>query len=72
MPSDARLLKGELSNGVKWIYRQHDNPPGKMALMIHVDVGSLNETDQPGTYFVHLTGILPSPGAATGELIVVR
>jgi zinc protease len=27
------------------MYRQHSNPPGKMALMIHVDTGSLNETD---------------------------
>ncbi len=45
LPSDPRLVTGKLKNGVTWIYRKHDNPPGKMALMIHVDTGSLNETD---------------------------
>ncbi|MFH1747664.1 MAG: insulinase family protein [Planctomycetota bacterium] len=46
LPCDARILTGRLANGVTWQYRQHDNPPGKMAIMIHVDAGSLNETDQ--------------------------
>ncbi len=45
LPHDERLLTGKLENGVTWIYRQHDNPPGRMALMIHVRSGSLNETD---------------------------
>ena len=43
LPHDPRILSGTLTNGVKWMYRQHDNPPGKMALMIHVRSGSLNE-----------------------------
>ncbi len=46
LPSDPKIVQGELANGVKWLYRQHDNPPGKMALMIHVDTGSLNETEE--------------------------
>ncbi len=46
LPSDSRIITGKLKNGTTWMYRQHDNPPGKMALMIHVDTGSLNETDQ--------------------------
>lgn len=46
LPSDERILIGKLDNGVNWMYRQHDNPPGKLGLMIHVNVGSLNETDQ--------------------------
>jgi len=46
LPSDPAILTGELDNGVTWMYRQHDNPPGKMALMINVDTGSLNETDE--------------------------
>ncbi|MBN2445518.1 MAG: insulinase family protein [Phycisphaerae bacterium] len=46
LPSDSRILTGTLDNGVKWMYRQHDNPPGKMSLMIHVDAGSLNEVDE--------------------------
>ena len=45
LPTDPRIATGKLSNGVTWVYRQHDNPPGKMALMIHVDTGSLNEKD---------------------------
>ena len=45
LPADPNIVTGKLSNGVAWMYRQHDNPPGKMALMIHVDAGSLNETD---------------------------
>jgi len=46
LPTDSRVLTGKLENGVTWMFRQHDNPPGKMALMIRVDTGSLNETDQ--------------------------
>lgn len=46
LPSDARIKTGTLPNGVRWMYRQHDNPPGKMAMIIHVDTGSLNETDE--------------------------
>jgi len=45
LPSDERILTGKLDNGVTWMYRQHDNPPGKIALMIHVRTGSLNETE---------------------------
>lgn len=46
LPNDTRILSGTLTNGVRWYYRQHDNPPGKMALMIHVRTGSLNETEE--------------------------
>lgn len=45
LPRDERNLTGKLENGVTWMYRQHDNPPGKMALMFHMRTGSLNETD---------------------------
>jgi zinc protease len=45
LPTDPRILTGKLDNGVTWLYRQHDNPPGKMALQMHVRTGSLNETD---------------------------
>jgi len=45
LPTDSRIKVGKLKNGVTWMYRKHDNPPGKMALMLHVDTGSLNETD---------------------------
>jgi zinc protease len=45
LPSDPRILTGTLDNGVRWMYRRHDNPPGKMAFMMHVRAGSLDETD---------------------------
>src|SRR5262245_16192810 len=45
LPMDPRIEAGKLDNGVTWLFRQHDNPPGKMALMIHVRTGSLNEKD---------------------------
>src|SRR5438552_8215855 len=45
LPEDQRIFKGKLENGVTWMYRQHNNPPGKMALQVHVRTGSLNETE---------------------------
>jgi len=42
---DSSLVFGQLDNGLRYIIRQHANPPGKMALMLHVDTGSLNEAD---------------------------
>ena len=46
LPSDPRIVTGTLDNGVTWMYREHDNPPGKMSLMIHVRAGSLDETEE--------------------------
>jgi zinc protease len=46
LPTDRRLKTGQLANGVKWIYRQHGNPEGKMALLLHVRTGSLNEVEE--------------------------
>jgi len=46
LPKDDRIVEGKLKNGVRWMYRQHDNPPGKMSAMFHVDSGSLNETEE--------------------------
>jgi len=45
LAGDNRVQTGKLGNGMRWLYRKHDNPPGKMALLIHVETGSLNETD---------------------------
>ena len=45
LPQDGRILTGRLDNGVTWYYREHNNPPGKMAAKIHVRTGSLNETE---------------------------
>lgn len=46
LPEDARIARGQLPNGVKWVFRRHAEPPGKLALMLHVRTGSLNETDE--------------------------
>src|SRR6186713_1786856 len=45
IPSDPRLVKGELDNGLHYIVRQHGNPPNRSAIWLHVGSGSLNETD---------------------------
>ncbi|MDX2200488.1 MAG: insulinase family protein [Phycisphaerae bacterium] len=45
LPTDPAVRTGKLSNGMGWMYRQHNNPPGKMALLLNIDTGSLNETD---------------------------
>ncbi|MGB0717495.1 MAG: insulinase family protein [Phycisphaerae bacterium] len=45
LPTDSRIRTGKLGNGLTWMYRKHDNPPGKMAFNLHVRSGSLNETD---------------------------
>jgi zinc protease len=46
LPTDPRLVTGELPNGLRYIIRQHDNPPARAAVWMHVSTGSLNETDQ--------------------------
>ncbi len=45
LPTDERLETGTLANGLTWIVRQHDNPPGQLSLMLHVRSGSLNEDE---------------------------
>jgi zinc protease len=45
LPTDPKLVTGELPNGMKYIVRQHGNPPGRAAMWIHVSTGSLNEKD---------------------------
>lgn len=71
LPSDSRVKSGKLKNGVSWMYRQHDNPPGKMSLLVHVDSGSLNETDaQRGlAHFMEHMAFNGSEHFPPGELI---
>ncbi len=45
LPTDPRVQQAKLANGFTWIFRKHDNPPGRVALMLHVQTGSLNESD---------------------------
>ena len=46
LPTDPRLETGELESGLRYIVRQHDNPPGRAAVWMHVHSGSFNETDR--------------------------
>jgi zinc protease len=46
LPTDPRLVTGTLDNGLTYIVRRHDNPPGRAAIWMHVDTGSLNETEK--------------------------
>lgn len=46
LPSDPRLVTGQLDNGLKYIVMKHGNPPGRAQMYIHVSSGSLNETDE--------------------------
>ncbi|MBX3358239.1 MAG: insulinase family protein [Phycisphaeraceae bacterium] len=45
LPTDPRLVTGTLDNGLSYIVIKHDNPPGRASVWLHVDSGSLNETD---------------------------
>jgi zinc protease len=71
LPEDPRNIKGKLDNGVTWIYRQHNNPPGKMALQVHVRTGSLNETEaQRGlAHFIEHMAFNGTENFAPGKLI---
>jgi zinc protease len=46
LPTDPRLVTGELPNGLKYVVLRHQNPPGRAAMWIHISSGSLNETDR--------------------------
>lgn len=71
LPADPRLRTGRLANGARWIYHRHGNPPGKMALWIHVDTGSLNETEQQRglAHFIEHMGFNGTENFAPGKLI---
>ncbi|NUQ50685.1 MAG: insulinase family protein, partial [Phycisphaerae bacterium] len=45
LPSDPALVTGQLDNGLRYIIRQHDKPPGRAVIWLQVHSGSLNETD---------------------------
>ena len=71
LPKDSRVLTGTLDNGFTWKFRQHDNPPGKMALIMHVRSGSLNEKEsQRGlAHFLEHMAFNGSENFAPGDLI---
>ncbi|HUG38067.1 MAG TPA: insulinase family protein [Candidatus Limnocylindrales bacterium] len=46
LPMDPALVTGTLPNGLAYIIRRHQNPPGRLGIWLHVDSGSLNETEE--------------------------
>ncbi len=46
LPTDPALVTGQLENGLQYVIRQHALPPGRATVWLHLDTGSLNETDQ--------------------------
>ncbi len=46
LPTDPALVTGTLDNGLKYIVRKHAVPPGRAVVWMHMDTGSLNETDR--------------------------
>jgi zinc protease len=57
LPADPAVYYGSLPNGMQYQIRAHATPPGKAALWLHIDSGSLNEDDnQQGLahYLEHL------------------
>jgi zinc protease len=46
LPKDPNNTYGVLDNGLAYIIREHKNPPGRIALYLHIDTGALNETEK--------------------------
>ena len=46
LPTDPRLVRGELENGLSYIILEHDNPPKRASIYLHISTGSMNETDE--------------------------
>ena len=45
LPSDSALVTGQLENGLRYVIRQHAQPPQRATVWLHLDTGSLNETE---------------------------
>src|SRR5262245_13410018 len=46
LPTDPALVTGKLDNGLAYVVRHHETPPGHVSVRMHVSTGSLNETDR--------------------------
>ena len=45
LPTDPALVTGTLANGLRYIVSRNQNPPGRVAIWLHVASGSLNESE---------------------------
>jgi zinc protease len=46
LPDRDDVLMGELENGLRYIIKEHANPPGRLNMILHISSGSLNETER--------------------------
>ncbi|WDE96175.1 insulinase family protein [Lentisphaera profundi] len=71
LPQDKSLQLGELKNGMKYILRSNEKPPGKVSIYLHVGSGSLDEEEnQLGlAHFLEHMAFNGSENFAPGELI---
>ena len=71
LPVDKSLQLGELKNGMKYILRHNQKPPGKVSIYLHVSSGSLDEDEnQLGlAHFLEHMAFNGSENFAPGELI---
>lgn len=71
LPSDPRIITGELDNGLPYFIFKHAEPPGRAILRLHIDSGSLNETDQQRgiAHFLEHMAFNGSENFAPGEVV---
>jgi len=71
LPWHPSVVRGELSNGLKYMVMRHANPPGRAAVWMHIDTGSLNETDaqRGGAHFLEHMAFNGSKNFEPGSLI---
>ena len=46
LPADPRVQYGALGNGVRWAWANHPEPQNRVYMRLHVNVGSLSETEE--------------------------
>ncbi|HEX5136908.1 MAG TPA: insulinase family protein [Planctomycetota bacterium] len=46
LPTDPDVVTGRLDNGLSYLVRRHEVPPGRAVIWLHMGTGSLNETDR--------------------------
>lgn len=45
LPRDDANTYGQFDNGLKYIIRHNNNPPGRVAMFLHIKTGAINEND---------------------------
>ncbi|MFG0251632.1 MAG: insulinase family protein, partial [Phycisphaerales bacterium JB038] len=71
LPQRPDLVTGELDNGLRYLVLEHAVPPGRLSMYLHVDAGSLNESEaQRGlAHFLEHLAFNGSENFPPGEVI---